>query len=275
MSATTVSMSNCRRPQVGQAISTGPRSRSLSALRISQATLTSSSAWKVRERDADRVADAVGQQRAEADRGLQRARPLRARLGDAEVQRVGDPLAQQAVRGDRVRHVGRLDRDLEVREVEPLHQRDELDAGGDQRLDRVLALELVQVLGQRAGVDADAHRRAGGAGLGRRPRRPSPARRCCPGSAGCSARPASIAFSASVWLKWMSAMIGIGDSTTIVFSASMSLSRGTATRTMSAPASATLRIWSIVAGEVRRLGLGHRLDDDRGAAADLDAADVD
>jgi hypothetical protein len=42
-----VSMSNCRRPQVGQAMSTGPRSRSLRALRISQATLTSSSAWKV------------------------------------------------------------------------------------------------------------------------------------------------------------------------------------------------------------------------------------
>ena len=40
-------MSNWRRPQVGQAMRTGPRSRSLSALRISQATLTSSSAWKV------------------------------------------------------------------------------------------------------------------------------------------------------------------------------------------------------------------------------------
>ena len=40
-------MSNCRRPQVGHAISTGPRSRSCSAFRISQATLTSSSAWKV------------------------------------------------------------------------------------------------------------------------------------------------------------------------------------------------------------------------------------
>ena len=40
-------MSNCSRPQVGQAMSTGPRSRSLSALRISQATLTSSSAWNV------------------------------------------------------------------------------------------------------------------------------------------------------------------------------------------------------------------------------------
>ena len=40
-------MSNCRRPHVGQAIRTGPRSRSCSALRISQATLTSSSAWNV------------------------------------------------------------------------------------------------------------------------------------------------------------------------------------------------------------------------------------
>src|SRR4051794_25897852 len=45
----------------------------------------------------------------------------------------------------------------------------------------------------------------------------------------------------------MSAITGIGDSTTIVLSASMSFSRGTATRTMSAPASATRRIWSIVA----------------------------
>ena len=40
-------MSNWRRPQVGQAISTGPRSRSFSDFRISQATFTSSSAWKV------------------------------------------------------------------------------------------------------------------------------------------------------------------------------------------------------------------------------------
>ncbi len=40
-------MSNCRRPHVGQAIRSGPRSRSFSALRISHATLTSSSAWNV------------------------------------------------------------------------------------------------------------------------------------------------------------------------------------------------------------------------------------
>src|ERR687897_3314143 len=117
------------------------------------------------ERDADRVADPVREQRAEADRALERARPLRARLGDAEVQRVRDPLGEQAVRGDRVRHVRRLDRDLEVGEVEPLHQLDELDAGLNEGLDGVLALELVQVLGQRAGVDADPHRRAGRAGF--------------------------------------------------------------------------------------------------------------
>ena len=47
MSVTTESMSNWSRPQVGQAISTGPFSRSFSALRISHPTLTSSSAWKV------------------------------------------------------------------------------------------------------------------------------------------------------------------------------------------------------------------------------------
>src|SRR2546430_5862263 len=45
----------------------------------------------------------------------------------------------------------------------------------------------------------------------------------------------------------MSAMTGIGASRTMVRRASMSSSRGTATRTMSAPASATVRIWSIVA----------------------------
>src|ERR1041384_1285958 len=62
--------------------------------------------------------------------------------------------------------------------------------------------------------------------------------------------PASIALRARVWLKWMSAITGIGDSSTIVFSASTSSSRGTAQRTRSAPASATLRICSIVAARL-------------------------
>src|SRR5215208_4471412 len=45
----------------------------------------------------------------------------------------------------------------------------------------------------------------------------------------------------------MSAITGIGESATMVFSASTSFSRGTATRTRSEPASATLRICSMVA----------------------------
>ena len=50
--------------------------------------------------------------------------------------------------------------------------------------------------------------------------------------------PASMALSASVWLKWMSAMIGIGLTLTSRPRASTSFSRGTAQRTTSAPASA-------------------------------------
>src|SRR5680860_281676 len=57
----------------------------------------------------------------EADRRFQRAGPFRPGLGDAEVERVGDLLGQQPVGGDRVGHVGRLDRDLEALEVEALH----------------------------------------------------------------------------------------------------------------------------------------------------------
>ena len=46
------------------------------------------------ERDADRVPHSLRQQRAEADRRLQRAGPLRAALGDAEVERIVDPPAR-------------------------------------------------------------------------------------------------------------------------------------------------------------------------------------
>ena len=59
--------------------------------------------------------------------------------------------------------------------------------------------------------------------------------------------PASIALRASVWLKWMSAITGIGDSTTIRSSARTSSSRGTAQRTRSPPASAMAWIWRMVA----------------------------
>ena len=67
---------------------------------------------------------------------------------------------QQAVGGDRVGHRRGLHRDLEVGEVQALHQLDRLHRGGDQRLDGVVVLELAQVLGQRARVDPDAQRDA-------------------------------------------------------------------------------------------------------------------
>ena len=172
-------------------------------------------------------------------------------------------------------HRRRLHRDLEVVEVEAVHELDPLGRGGDERLDRVGELELAQVLGQRAGVDADAQRRARGACAASTTSPIFSGPPMLPGLMRTQCAPASIALIASVWLKWMSAITGIGESRTIVFSASTSCSRGTATRTMSAPASATRRIWSIVGREVRRLGLGHRLDGDGRAAPDGNAADVD
>ena len=75
------------RPQLGQAIITGPRSRRPSALRISQAAFDLLDRVGG-QRDADRVADPVGEQRAHADGALDRAGERRARLGDAEVERV-------------------------------------------------------------------------------------------------------------------------------------------------------------------------------------------
>ena len=49
----------------------------------------------------------------------------------------------------------------------------------------------------------------------------------------------------------------------------------TVTRTSSEPAWASAATWSAVAVRVGGVGVGHRLDDDRMAAPDQDAADVD
>ena len=87
--------------------------------------------------------------------------------------------------------------------------------------------------------------------------------------------PASIAFSASVWLKWMSAITGIGDSLTIVFSASTSSSRGTAHADDVGAGVGDLADLLHRRRQVGGLGLGHRLHGDRRAAADRHAADED
>src|SRR5690606_26246428 len=76
-----------------------------------------------REGDADRVADALAQQRAERRRGLDRALERRACLGHAEVQRPVARLGEQLVRAHHDDRVVVLDGDLEVVEVVLLEER--------------------------------------------------------------------------------------------------------------------------------------------------------
>src|SRR5262245_42920470 len=68
-----------------------------------------------------------------------------------------------------------------------------------------------------------------------------------PGLMRTAATPASIAFSASDALKWMSAITGSGDSRTILGRAAASSFFGTATRTISQPADASAAICAVVA----------------------------
>ena len=68
-----------------------------------------------------------------------------------------------------------------------------------------------------------------------------------PGLMRTAATPASIALSARLALKWMSAITGIGDRRTIIGSASASSVFGTATRTTSQPAEASAAICAVVA----------------------------
>ena len=68
-----------------------------------------------------------------------------------------------------------------------------------------------------------------------------------PGLIRTAATPASIAFSARLALKWMSAITGSGERRTIFGSASASSVFGTATRTSSHPALARAAICAVVA----------------------------
>jgi hypothetical protein len=68
-----------------------------------------------------------------------------------------------------------------------------------------------------------------------------------PGLMRTAATPWSIAFSARLALKWMSAMMGTGEKRLIFESASASSVFGTATRTISQPALASAAICAVVA----------------------------
>ena len=190
----------------------------------------------------------LAQQGAEGDRGLDRALERRARLGDAEVQRVVAGLAEQLVRPHHDHRVVVLDTDLEVAEAVLLEQARLPQRRLDQRLGRRLAVLGQQPLVQRAGVDADPDR---GAAVAGRPRRSpctwSSKARMLPGLTRTAAQPASIAANTYFGWKWMSAITGICDLCAIAGSASASSWLGTATRTMSQPVAVSSAICCSVA----------------------------
>ena len=67
-------------------------------------------------------------------------------------------LGEQPVGGDRVGHAGGLDRDLEVLEVQPLHQLHVLLGGGDERLHRLERSSSCRCLGSDPEFTPDAQR---------------------------------------------------------------------------------------------------------------------
>ena len=159
-SASTVRItSNCWRAQDGQEMMLTPRWRRPSAFRISKPTWTSSSG------SADSETRIVSPMPAHSSEPMpidDFTVPVRsaARLGDAEMQRVVAGVGELLIGGDREEDVGRLHADLEFVEVVVLQDACVVERAFDHRLRAGLAVFLEQVLLQRAGVDADAHRAA-------------------------------------------------------------------------------------------------------------------
>ena len=124
------------------------------------------------ERHAQRVADALREQRPDAHGALDRPAPQRAGLGDPDVQRSGSERSKRPIRGDRVRDTRALHAELEV-DVAPVLElarprEGGLDEGGDGGVARA-ALRVgcsggagggraPQAPRQRSGVHADPHR---------------------------------------------------------------------------------------------------------------------
>ena len=112
------------------------------------------------ERVADRVADPLREERPESGGGLDDPGGGRAGLGDAEVQRMVDGLGEEPVGVDHDRHVGGLDGDLDVVEVDVAEVVELPDRAGDERLGGDAAVAFGDVGVEAAGVHADADRQA-------------------------------------------------------------------------------------------------------------------
>ena len=112
------------------------------------------------ERVADRVADALGEQRADPGGRLHEPGGRRPGLGDAEVQRVVDRLGEQAVRVDHRGDVARLHRDLAVVEAD-LARSTRARAARTRRAPRASRHRTARRCRvEAAGVHADADRQA-------------------------------------------------------------------------------------------------------------------
>ena len=116
------------------------------------------------ERNADRVAQAVAQQRADADGALDAAVLTVAGLGDAEVQRVipvrpqlGQARGQQPVALDHHLRVAGLHRELEIVEVAIARDAGELQSALHHAQRRV-AVAVHDAVAERAVVGADTQR---------------------------------------------------------------------------------------------------------------------
>src|SRR6185295_216363 len=111
----------------------------------------------LRERHADGVTDALIEKDAHAGGRTDRAGNERARLRDAEVQRIGHGLREATVRRDHRRDVERLDADDDVVEVEVLEDPDLAEREVDHAL-RLVAYVARLTVADRAVVHADADR---------------------------------------------------------------------------------------------------------------------
>ena len=96
-----------------------------------------------------------------------------------------------------------------------------------------------------------------------------------PGFTRTAAQPASIAWKTYFGWKWMSAMTGIWLFFAMMCSTSASSCDGTATRTISQPDAVSSAICCSVALMFVVGVVHHRLDADRGVAADEHLADLD
>ena len=127
----------------------------------------------------------------------------------------------------------------------------------DHRFGAGLAIALEQILLQRAGIDADAHRAA--VILGRLHDFAHALRRT--DIAGIDAQAGRARFGRLDGALVVEMDVGhdrhLRRALVMAFIALVASSSGQETRTMSAPASSSARIWSIVALGVARDGVGH------------------